>query len=503
MKATTTLPQFKAVRRAGVPLCCIETADPAATIQTVQRTLNGKANDVPLLLWDLIEGLRGINPKGEESAAEFGATKADTQNPVAALDLMASKPDAAKKAIIFYSNAHLVINEPAVIQGVWNLRDLFKSRGATLTLLAPALTLPEALKQDVVIISEPLPGETELSDIIDSIVKDAEIGADKIKDRPQVIDTLRGLSAFAAEQVLAMSLSKEGIDQDGLWDRKRKMIEQTPGLQVWKGGESFEDLGGLQNLKNFLISILTSGNTPVRAIGFIDEIEKGLAGAAGDTSGTSQDQISVLLKIMQDDDIPGIILIGPGGTGKSMIAKAAGRAAKAPTIAMDLGAMKGSLVGESERKIRAAMDVFKAVSQGKGLFIATCNKIASLPPELRRRFTLGTFFVDLPDRQERATIWPIWLKKFALKSDPLPDATCDGWTGAEIRACCMVAFRTGLALPEAAKYVVPVIKSAPEQVNALRQMAHGKFISASRPGLFQSAVKETAAADAPSRKMEL
>jgi hypothetical protein len=26
------------------------------------------------------------------------------------------------------------------------------------------------------------------------------------------------------------------------------------------------------------------------------------------------------------------------------------------------------------------------------LFIATSNSIASLPPELRRRFTLGTFF---------------------------------------------------------------------------------------------------------------
>jgi SpoVK/Ycf46/Vps4 family AAA+-type ATPase len=76
--------------------------------------------------------------------------------------------------------------------------------------------------------------------------------------------------------------------------------------------------------------------------------------------------------------------------------------------------MTGSLVGESQRKIRQAMEVFKAVSQGKGLFIATCNKIAALPPELKRRFTLGTFYVDLPSDEERSAIWPIWLKKYNL-----------------------------------------------------------------------------------------
>jgi len=55
--------------------------------------------------------------------------------------------------------------------------------------------------------------------------------------------------------------------------------------------------------------------------------------------------------------------------------------------------MKGSLVGESERRLRAALSVVDAVSQGQALFIATCNSIGALPPELRRRFTLGTFLL--------------------------------------------------------------------------------------------------------------
>jgi SpoVK/Ycf46/Vps4 family AAA+-type ATPase len=224
---------------------------------------------------------------------------------------------------------------------------------------------------------------------------------------------------------------------------------------------------------------------------YCDEIEKSLAGAGGDTSGTSQDQLGTLLKVMQDENLPGIILLGHCGTGKSAIAKAAGTMANAPVIACDLGAMKGSLVGQSEQRIRAALDVFKAISQGKGIVIATCNKIASLPPELRRRFSLGIFMVDLPDPDEQATIWPMWIKKYGLDSkQPLPDG--NEFTGAEIRACCDVAFRTGLSLTEASKFIVPVIKSAPDQVKALREQANGRYISASKPGVYEWPPKQTA-----------
>jgi hypothetical protein len=338
----------------------------------------------------------------------------------------------------------------------------------------------------VVVVTEPLPDEKEVSSIVESIVKDMrDAGAEFPKDygHTKAVDTLMGLSAFAAEQALAMSMSKTGIDFDGLWERKRRTVEQTPGLSIWRGADSFKSLGGLSNIKDFLTKILTSGRTPVRAIGFIDEIEKGFAGSTGDLSGVSQDQLQVFLKVMQDFDIPGIVLVGPPGTGKSAIAKGAGSVAGAEVLSIDTGAMTGSLVGESQRKIRQAMEVFKAVSQGKGLFIATCNKIAALPPELKRRFTLGTFYVDLPSDEERSAIWPIWLKKYNLTKQALPD--CDGWTGAEIRACCDVAYRADLTLKEASAFVVPVCKSAADQIAKLREMASGRFISANKAGLYE------------------
>lgn len=162
--------------------------------------------------------------------------------------------------------------------------------------------------------------------------------------------------------------------------------------------------------------------------------------------------------------------------------------------------MKNSRVGESEQSIRRAMEVFKAISQGKGLFLATCNKISSLPPELRRRFSLGTFFVDLPGADERPPIWQYWMARYGIGNESIrasvgldTEGTLGfsdrGWTGAEIKACCDVAYRTNKPLISASKFIVPVCKSAAEQIQALRTLANGKFLCANREGIYDMSYK--------------
>src|SRR5439155_26658589 len=123
-----------------------------------------------------------------------------------------------------------------------------------------------------------------------------------------------------------------------------------------------------------------------------------------------------------------------------------------------------------------------AVSQGRSLWIATCNSITSLPPELRRRFTLGTFFFDLPEAAERDAIWKLYLGKYGVAGERPQD---DGWTGAEIKECCRQAARLQISLQEAASYIVPVSRSAAEQIRALRHQASGRFTSASKPGVYE------------------
>jgi hypothetical protein len=491
--------QFLVIRKAGVPLCGIETADPEATIVGIEKALGDKYSRTPVLEWDLALSLRkGRNKAGMAVFSELAPDGvAMLSNPVECLSELYRKVEASpvdsvwKDMVFFVHNAHRLMDGQGVSQAIWNLRDTFKSMGCTLVLLGPTIVLPSELKHDVVVISEPLPGEEELLAITEEMLEATEKAVKKegkvfptvsIESKKKAADILRGLSAFAAEQVVAMSCGIDGINEDMLWQRKKRMIEQTPGLQVWKGGETFEMLGGLENLKSFLTGLLKGLASPIRAILYIDEVEKSLAGAAGDLSGTSQDQLGVMLRVMQDNDLPGIILVGAPGTGKSAIAKASGNIVDIPVIACDLGAMKGSLVGESEAKIRAAMDVFLAICAGKGIVLATANKLQALPPELKRRFSLGTFYVDLPGPKEQKKIWDIWLKRYEISGQTIPE--CAGWTGAEIRACCDISFRTAMSLVEAAKFIVPVAKSSPESITQLRTMSNGKFIDAHREGMY-------------------
>ena len=88
-----------------------------------------------------------------------------------------------------------------------------------------------------------------------------------------------------------------------------------------------------------------------------------------------------------------------------------------------------------------------------------------------------------PASSERDRIWNIYLKKFAIgpEGELPPD---DGWTGAEIKQCCENAWRMSSSLTDAAQFVVPVSRSAAEEIDKLRTQADGRFLSASYAGVY-------------------
>ncbi len=483
---------FRAARSVSTPLIAIRTADPASTAQFVTEAVKQYRQPPPVVAWDVTRGLYAAGKEGvNELTGVLGERDPATVGPADALVLAR---DLAEDTVLLYANAHRFWNESSVMQGIWNLRDAFKSNGRLLVLLVtPGATLPPELAQDVLTLDEPLPSLDSLEHIVESTFHDAGLKEPDTTQMVSAVDALIGLAAFPAEQALAMSLVKGGLDPEDLWERKRQIIEQTPGLSVWRGGETFENLGGLDNVKGFLHAVL-AGIDPPRVIVFIDEIEKAFAGTGTDLSGVKTEMAGTMLTWMQDHEADGTIFIGPPGSAKSATAKATGGTAGVPTIAFDLTAMESSLVGASGDRLRAALKVVEAVSQGRTLFIATCNSITSLPPELRRRFTLGTFFFDLPTTEEREAIWRIYLEKFGVSGE-LPND--QGWTGAEIKECCRKAYRLKTSLVDAAQYIVPISRSAADQIKALRQTAAGKFISASKPGVYRFE-DETAA---PSRRM--
>lgn len=473
------LKTFKAARRVSAPTIVIRTADQYAAMMTIKASFNG--NPPPLLVWDLALGMRGLNEEGQMAFNDFGVEPIMTTNPGEALGLALKLPE---KSVLFCFNAHRIVSNETVSQAIWNVRELFKTDGRTLVLLGPDMPLPAELQQDALVIDEALPTEDQLKAIIVDQLDAAGI-TDKVNDLAlgKAVDAVAGLAAFPAEQAVAMSLSPDGINIGDLWERKRTAIEQAPGLSVWRGVETFDDIGGVENVKTFGRKVLT-GSVPPRAVVFIDEIEKAMSGVGTDTSGVSTEMLGTMLTWMQDRNVTGMLLVGPPGAAKSAYAKALGNTAGVPTIAFDLGAMKGSLVGQSGSNLRQALKVVDAVSNDRALVVATCNSLASLPPELRRRFTFGTFFFDLPTAEEREKIWMLYALKYRIVGQAQTRPKDEGWTGAEIKACCDIAYRLKITVVEAASYIVPVAKSAAESIQKLRETASGRFISASEPGIY-------------------
>lgn len=511
------LRQIKLARTRGVPLIGISTPDEAATAFSIRdhcsRDVDGR--EVPMVRWDSVRGMSHMNELGMQFLSEimpdggFDPTIGNCGEAMGALRKLAGKRDAPFVALVHM--AHRWLHDPIVVQALALLRDELKARGATVFLLAPAIVMPLELAGDTMVFDEPLPDRRELDPVIDDQVRAAELSGSLIGDvdREKALEALQGLSTFQAEQVVAMSLHHAGVDLESLWERKRRQIEQTPGLSVFRGGENFDGIGGCEAIKNFARRVLEGRDRP-NCVVFVDEIEKMLGGSGtsgGDTSGVSQDQLGQLLSYMQDHGATGMLFVGPPGTAKSMVAKAAGNHAGVPTIRLDLGGAKGSLVGQSEQNIRAALKVITSISGGRSLWIATSNSITDLPPELRRRFTLGTWFFDLPTAEERADIWQLYTHRYGGAHYNGPggdqDVQDNDWTGAEIRQCCELAWRIQCPLVEAARYVVPVAKSAPDQLARLRNAAAGRFLSAQRPGVYSQLQEQADVGRAPRRRLAI
>src|ERR1700722_18410934 len=137
--------QFVAAHAVSTPLINVRTFDAESTIKAVEafsviygdKGEKAKIKDaLGVIVWDCIKGFSG---KGKIGTAKIAAA---IQSAGTVADACIELPVALRVAsflgqdcILFLSNAHLFWNEPTVLQGVWNLRDPFKSWGSMLILL--------------------------------------------------------------------------------------------------------------------------------------------------------------------------------------------------------------------------------------------------------------------------------------------------------------------------------------------------------------------------------
>jgi ATP-dependent 26S proteasome regulatory subunit len=220
----------------------------------------------------------------------------------------------------------------------------------------------------------------------------------------------------------------------------------------------------------------------------------------------------------------GVLLVGVPGCGKSLSAKAIAVAWRLPLYRLDIGAVFGMYLGQSENRLRDALSTADTLAPcvlwideiEKGLagsgtestgvttrlvgqflywlqesparvfVVATANDVRSLPQELLRsgRFD-EMFFVDLPDPQERREIIEIYLRQYLtvpVSEDDVDELVhlSEGFAGSDIESAVAEIGREAMLIGDdnvgtdfyyrAFSNVVPLSRSAPERIEEVRAL---------------------------------
>jgi AAA+ superfamily predicted ATPase len=460
--------------RAGYPAICLLTQEPHRAESVLP------CEGWTFLSWDC---LRGVRVAGNHQVID------EIRDPVEVVNSLGSKQD----TVLLAHNLHLFLDIPEVVQSIQNGVPRWKSTGCCLVMVSPAIQLKPEIEKLFHVLDLPLPSEQELFGMQQDLANGVSLQDDG--GNPVAVETdigcaqaARGLTEFEAETAFALSLVKQGrFSHRVITEVKAQMIRKSGLMEFWEPAD-IRDVGGLEDLKSYIQN---------RAKAFQPGNER----------------------------LPrpkGILLVGVPGTGKSLSCKATASILGWPLIRLDVSALKHSLVGESERRMREATRVIDAFgeclvwcdeiekslagAQASGntdagtsaamlgtlliwlqetkspiLVMATANNISQLPPEFLRagRFD-AIFFVDLPTIEERREILGIVNRKYgsAIPEDAAVMAL-DGFTGAEIEQVAKDSLFDGF--DSAMKNIVPLSKTMREDISALREWAKTRARMANSP----------------------
>jgi hypothetical protein len=493
--------QIRFYNRRGVPILAINSADPITLLRDTVLALE----DMAVLRWDTVTGIelgtRKVNDSDLEEPTDVSKSAWATLG-----EIIKNLPDGQRKnavqanyqmngkgsldsvlntlffcpdrTIVFVQHCDQLLNQlnaHAAQQAIMNLRDRFAQAGCMLVLIDNDIVLPECLRSDVIVIDDPLPTRDEIEESVLMIAENSSIDISEQVNATlgSIVDAVAGLPKFQAEQALALSYTADGFDLPTLWREKKKLVDQAHGLSVHYEGVGFDGVGGLLGIKNYFHRLM-NGPKPPQLIVWIDEIEKSGIAHTGDSNGINADALGLLLSHIEDHNSYCVSLTGLPGTGKSLVAKTVGVEFNRMVVRLDIGAMKGSYVGESEARLRAALRLISALSQDNAMFIATSNTVSGLDTALRSRF-VDTFFFPLPTSEELAPVWEIHKRKYGMSGDNPEDTN---WVARNVKQCVERAYRLGMDLEEAAETVIPTGVAMSHEVSKLNEQAHGRFLSA-------------------------
>ena len=449
--------------------------------------------DRALWTWTAGEGL--IGPEGlaiEDSTAPERA--------LAELDQLTGP------GILVLKDLHPYIERPGIVRRMRDLRARLWARQWSLILLSPTATVPAELEKEIVVIDVPLPGLKEVAVLFHALLRGEKLEID-IDLFERFVKASLGLTEDEIKRVYSKILLRSGtFGDDQLREviaEKRQIIRRSQYLQFYDLDHSIGDVGGLDNLKEWLGSRRDSFSEKARKYGLPQP--------------------------------KGLFLLGVQGCGKSLTAKAVADLWKMPLLRLDAGALVLA-AGSAEEGLRRTIAVAESMAPailwideiekafaGVGdsadgsaaaarifgnfitwlqektapvFVVATANDVRSLPPEMLRKGRFDDiFWVDLPNVHERSIIFGIHLRKRGR--DP---ADYDTWklaegtekySGAEIEQAVIDAMFDAFALERefetddilrAVRRSVPLAVTMDQSIKRLKEWARDR----TRPATYDS-----------------
>jgi len=423
--------------KARYPIIYINTIEEDRIEYVIRKNVKTNLNR-SIYSWDFVDGYTN-NPNNEGFAK---------RNPLQALELV-ERLNPETPALFLLKDFNRFLTDLSISRKLRNISRILKLQPKTIIIIGSDLTIPNELQDLLTVIEFQLPSEEEINQELNRLVSSLNIKIDS-----QLFENLsracQGLSLERIRRVLSKIIATyKTIDENSisvLLSEKKQIISQTEILEYSSVNEKITNLGGLENLKDWLKKRKTAFSTQAFNYGLPTP--------------------------------RGLLLVGIQGTGKSLTAKAIASDWQLPLLKLDVGKLFGGIVGESESRLRQMINVAETISpcilwideidkaftntESKGdsgtsnrvlatfiswlsektkpvFVIATANNIDLLPLEIIRKGRFDEiFFLDLPRKEEREEIFKIHLQEFRPTTWESFDYSklaqfSESFSGAEIR----------------------------------------------------------------------
>lgn len=504
MEENTIFTKVRNMLEAHYPILYLTTFEYSRTKQKINGILNSLKGEVCKHEWDCVNGLRLIDEQGKVDSILIDDEP--IIEPESVLKYALSK-DKSKKDIFILNDFNDNIEEKNVKFYIRTLSEKARYTNTYIIILSAVYKLPIELEKYVTVVNIPLPDRIDLTKTLAHVEKESNITISSSL-RNRLIDAALGMTTMEADLAFCLAVVKDSLKESSVGtvsSEKEQIIRKSGILDYFPKNESLKDVGGMENLKEWLLKRQKAYDKKAREWGL--------------------------------QEPKGLLLLGVPGCGKSLTAKSIASCWEMPLLRLDIGKVFQGLVGSSEDNIRKAISTAEAVAPcvlwideiEKGLsgvqssgatdggvtsrifstiltwmqektspvfVVATANNINLLPPELLRKGRFDEiFFVDLPSFEERKNIFSIHL----CKRNQLPDnfameaiaRESEGFNGAEIEECVKESmFDAYLSNPESPilttkfiidsiKKTVPLSVTMKEQISSLRHWASTRAKNAS------------------------